>query len=409
LRVVSWRFLVLIALAGALAFAGVSAADTPPNQPGGSANISYPSGEESSPGSNMLIVPSGTGQVTISWNGSCPVIQGDNNPQYWSWYIQAGGTYADGSRAFDSGPYYAPLGSTSWGGQQGFSASIRQGDQTETISWTVQLYCGSSPSSPQTLGSGSFKLERCDPGAYNKAQSEFAEAAKLQALGEKELAQSKQGLEDFAKDFVKESVEIGAEKSVLLKALKLAISHGPVVVIKVAASIIGTIVAAQQFEVAWQDYARLANGAKDDFALAQLFTDKANADLKRGGPCLDPIDGQLNKLLKDQKREDAARRIIDGWENNGYQYVSPISHELVDENTALKQAKAALTAGKQATDATAKASASQRSVTATAAQLRTAIHYIDQALGIDRRIRRQLAHLESATKKAVTRLKALLG
>ncbi len=412
---------VVVALTTGLVSADSSVAQTAPSQPGGSASISYPPGEQSTPGSNTLNVPSGTTVVTVSWDASCPPYSGDSDPQDWSWSITVNGTYRDGRDAFDSGYIGPGLGRTSWHGHQGFGVSMEHAqDESDTIGWEVQLHCGSATTDPMTLGSGSFTLTKCDPDSYAKAQSEFALAEKLQAAADRELAEAENADEELHDETVKEGdtialVSASANTALsLLEHFKYVTGYGAVAV-EIADALIAIVNLAEQVDLNNQNWSRLNDGARTDLEQAKTFTDRGDADLAAafGGGCPDP-DQQLNKLLADQRRDDDARKLIESWENNGYLYRSPITHEALDQAAALTQAKTALAQAKTAlsgdpSNRRATDRAASASVTASTKELRAAIIDLDTAIGYNKSVRSDLSRLEAATTTALNGLRALLA
>jgi len=287
------------------------------------------------------------------------------------------------------------------------------GPTTQAFEVVVTLQCNGMNT---TVDDQTIKLMRCDRNAYSEAQREYEMAEQLAALGEKELEKA-----DESDGEIDQEVRDEAAKTIIdgegLGELLAALEHGAVItpesalfveVLHAGTELFGL---ALQAELRSQDWSRLTKGAHSDFVLAERALDRANADLARalaeGTACAKPLHDQLNKLLADRKRLDDARDLIDKWQNNGYLYVSPISHEIVDEATALKQAEAALKGHP------AKPSADARSARASArvnaADLRAAIRDVDAALGDNRSVRRDLGRLEAASKTLLKRLNALLA
>ena len=344
---------VVIALTAGLVSASASVAQTARSQPGGSASISYPPGEQSTPGSNTLNVPSGTAVVTISWDASCPPYSGDSDPQDWSWSVTVGGTYPDGRDAFDSGYIGPGLGKRSWRGHQGFAVSMEHAqDKSATIAWEVQLHCGSATTDPMTLGSGSFMLMRCDPNASANAQREYLQADKLLAEADRELAEAERGDEELYHETGHEGAVASVQAAILhqaLEALEKASSEllkisPPVAVaaeITHAANDLANLL--EKIELNSQDWSRLNDEAAADFRQAGRLIALGNSDLAL--VCTDILHNQLSQLLAHQKLLEDSQREIDGWEIREGSWVNPITHEGVSESEALKQAEAMLTGG----------------------------------------------------------------
>jgi hypothetical protein len=172
---------------------------------------------------------------------------------------------------------------------------------------------------------------------------------------------------------------------------------------------------AEKAELKSQDWARLTNGAAADFALAEADLDRANTDLARaaeeGTECAKALHNQVKKLLDDQKLEDKARSVIDGWEHNQAEtlYIDPVTHEIDSVDLALKQVKAELTAGQTEADIAARGARSRRDVKLTVKEVRAAMHYLDKARGLTRTLEAQLGRISSSDQKALKRLRALFG
>lgn len=413
--VLSRIIVVVVALTGGLVSAGASSAQTSPTQPGGSASISYPPGEQTAPGSNTLIVPSGTTIVTISWDASCPPYAGDSDPTSWSWYITINGTYPDGRDAFDSGSIGPSIGSTSWSGHQGFGVSIEHTqDVSQTISWEVQLHCGSATTDPMTLASGSFTLTRCAPSNLATVEREFARADDLDAIGARELAEASKGYDQTEEE--DKALDVATET--LVKTLTHALEHvlseaaGAVVEVAEWAAQLASIAEEKKLEA--QNWTRLTDGAKSDFEQAKLATDRANADLAHTlatiSSCPGPLHDQINELLAHQKLLEDARQWIDQWDRSDGLWVNPITSEKVSETNALYQAEAMLTGGPPTPGATDHAAtASTKSIKANAKQLLGAIKDIDKAVAAGRSAQADLGHLQVATTTVLNGLKALLA
>lgn len=400
-------------LVAAIVMSTGAAAAHAQSQPGNSASVTPDPGGQTQ-GSTFYIPASADGRwgVTVKWNAGCPNTSPSDAPgDYWSVDVQIDGGVggpASGDVPYGPGPpFSAPPASNQaqFGLAMKLDAAGKPSPREETFTWTATLECGGD----QTIGSGSFKFVSgvpCDPHAYSKAQREFDTADSLLDAGAKQLRQANQALVQFVHDYVRDTLEIIPEKFDAVQVLQEISTHVAEVG-EVGGVVVGLSITAEQLELLRENYARLANGAQADFNEAKLLTARGNADLAQAlasKGCLDPIEGQLNKIRKDQKRDEDARNLIDTWQNNGYVYVSPISHEIVDEATALKQAKAALT-GHSGSRATSRSAAA--SVKANAGQLRAAITDIDAALGDNKTAHRDLDRLTSATNTLINRLRAL--
>jgi hypothetical protein len=356
---------------------------------------------------------SGVSGVSIGWTLECPYPAGYTSGSH-DWDVEVGIYNSAGNEVVgDSAAYGGGTSADTYGADANPNDSAHpldlvvtmdpKGPATQTFEVVVTLQCNGMDS---TVDDQMIKLMRCDPDAYGKAEREFDTANSLTDAGTKDLLETDHEIVQFVDDYVHDTVEIIPEKFDALQVLQEISSHVAEAG-EVGGVVVGLSITAEQLELLRENYSGLADGAQADFKQAKLLTARGNADLARAlaaKGCLDPIEGQLNKLLKDQKRDDDARALIDTWESNGYLYVSPISHEIVDEATALKQAKAALT-GHSSSRAVAQSAAA--SVKANAEQLRAAIRDMDTALGDSKSVRRDVGRLESATKTLLKRLKAL--
>lgn len=407
---------IVVALASGLAFAGVSVAGAQPSPPGGSASISYPPGEQSSPGSNTLIVPNGTGSVTVAWEANCPPYSGDSDPQDWSWSITINGTYSDGHDAFDSGYIGPTLGVTSASGNQTFAVSFEHAtDTSETIAWVAQLHCGSALTL-ETLGSGSFTLERCDPDDFDTALHEYETADKFAEAGLKDLEEAYEldgEIDQEANDEAAKTIVYGEGLGELLAALEHGAELTPqeALAAELAHLTNELLNWAENAALESQDWARLTNGAAADFEHANQLWDDANQRLNRAlaGRCPDAIHNQIKKLLDDQELDDRAQEIIKSWDHNENEtlYTNPVTHEAEQVDLALKQVKAELTAGQQEADVAGRGARASRGVKLTVKEVRAAIHYLKTAQGRNRTLEAQLARIQSADETAIKGLRAL--
>jgi uncharacterized membrane protein YgcG len=154
------RLVVLVALAAGLVFVGVSVAATGPSQEGGSAVMSHLS---RNPGSTT---------VTITIQASCLPYAGASDPQDWSWSVAAGGTYPDGTNAFETGwrGIQASPGATTGSEQVTETVGLEHpDDESETITWVALLSCGADPE--YTLGAGTFTVTKSGSGGSGSGGS----------------------------------------------------------------------------------------------------------------------------------------------------------------------------------------------------------------------------------------------
>jgi len=407
------KIAVSVVLAAGVGLVGVSVAQPTSGSPGNSATISYPPGEQLSTGSNTLVVPNGSGSVTISWSADCPAPSGDPDPQDWSWSVLIGGKYANGSGAFDTGYMGPPVGSTSWSGQEAFGVSLGSNETSETVNWESELVCGSQDS---TLGSGSFTIERCASDDYDTAQREYDTADKLLDKGEEDLKEAaNREIEQENKD---ELAALPIE-STLMKNVLTGLEEGEAIspltaaIAELAHLTNDLLNLAEESILKGEDLDRLTNGAASEFAQAEALADDANQRVGRAfaGDCQDPIHDQVKKLTDQQKLNDKAHSIIDKWKHNEDEtiYVNPITGENEQVDYALQQVKAQITGGQHAADMTVREARASSRPKVTVAEVRAAIRYLADAGRVIRKVGGQLAHAEAADESAIEALTALLG
>jgi hypothetical protein len=227
----------------------------------------------------------------------------------------------------------------------------------------------------------------CDPNLMAKALREYETATSFAQAGVKEINAAGRSLQGFGEDYAKESLEVGGEKFTLLQILH-SVDAGFELDLAQIAELTGVGVAIGvtleellfKFYPEYREYKSQSKAAQADFNRAKQWAARGAADLKTalaGGPCLDPVEGRLNKLLDDRDKEDKARRLIDSWEHSNSVYRDPASGDILDEAAALKRARAALRSGSsgrllQAVGVSTKAKLTARQVRSAAGHLRTA-------------------------------------
>lgn len=392
---------LLIAVLAGLVLQSSAGAQSPPSAPGGSATFS--------PGSPE-VTSSGIGDVQIRWSASCPNPSGGTSHY---WYVASNAYHQDGTHA--NYVSTAETGVTSDAKTHGLVLEMAPGLQQETFRIEVTLTC--YPAAPTVIGSDSLTLTRsraCDPTLFAKAQREFDTAKSFYAAGSKELGDAADGIRTFRNDYIKESLEIGAEKLTALDILKSLSEH----LFEAAEATglwvgIGVTIEELAFKIIplARDSGKLADEAHADFQRGDAWAARAEADLQAalaGGPCLGPIESQESKLLEEQKLADEARTEIERWNNNGHLYESKINGELLTEDAALKQARAALVSRRATPRGATALRARPRRVRATAHQVRAALRHLEDALKVHRRAATQLARVDTAGGRAETRLNRLL-
>ena len=310
-----------------------------------------------------------------------------------------------------SGPVYDPSGFLVHFGQSGegiqlvLTANGNRIDQELTT--TVPLSGGATV----TLDDHFVLKSICDPDLLAKALREFDTANGFAKAGVDELNKAADDLRDFRNEYAKEFVEIGGEKLTILKGVE-AISHTAFEALEVTASYVGIGVTIEELYTkivpAIRDAGKLSAEAQQDFKRAEQWAARGNADLEQAlaqGPCVDEVEGRLNKLLDDQKLQDQAHKLIDSWQNNGYLYVNPTTGDVLDEGAALKAAKAAIQGKGRSTQS---AAAPPRKVYATAAQLRAALAALNRAIALHGKANGQSLKLQTASDTLRKRLGKLI-
>jgi hypothetical protein len=252
----------------------------------------------------------------------------------------------------------------------------------------------------------------CDPGLLAKAQREFDTGASFANAGAKELEEAANEIRDFRDDYVKESAQVGAEKATALKTLE-TVSDTAFAVAEVTALYVGIGVAIEEialkFVPLFSDARHLEQQAKKDFARAKTWTDRGNADLQQAlaqGPCLGPLEQQLNKALDQKRIDERARTLIDSWEHSQAVYRDPDTGDVLDERAALQRARQILSSGSRRTQA---ASAKPKKVFASAKQIKAALAQINRAQTDHKRATQRLDAHQKLTDRVARKLRTLLA
>ena len=348
---------------------------------------------------NTATVTVAPGGIRVQWNASCGV------QDYWA--VNVWITHQDGSKANGAGYIFDNNGGKQPSAAQDmvWSVQILPSLKKETFHAQVTLSCPNNGSNV-VIGEQSVTLGLgCNPGPFNKAQREFALADQFHTLGEQELKTAWKVVKNFAWEYAKALVLEGGAKLAALKALK-RFAPAAFAVLAPPTEALAAAVSAEEILLKgiplWADYIRDVTAANEDLARGDAYAAKAEADLQAAKDlCLDPLEQQLNKLLGDEKQDKQAHQIIQKWQGDANRNLSPITHDLGDEATALKQATSQLGG--------AHASAAGKPVTITTVQLRAGIRDLNSALADDRAIRRHLAAITADQNATLTQLKALFG
>ncbi|MGA3360469.1 MAG: hypothetical protein ABSD82_00375 [Solirubrobacteraceae bacterium] len=286
---------------------------------------------------------------------------------------------------------------------------------TPQIQYTMGSDCAGSAGDTLSLSTNITLKGSCDPTAYATASREFDTAQSFYSAGIKELGAAADGITSFRDEYIKESLDIGAEKLTALDVLR-SLSENLFEAAEVTGLYVGIGVTIEEFALKViplaQDTSRLTDEAHADFERGDMWAAQAMADLQTAlaqGPCTDSADeARLNQMLADQKLDDDAHNLIAGWEHNDNEtrYLSPITNDTVDADAALAQAKAQL----KGTQSNARrAAAAVASIKPDAAQVRAAIGYLEKALGYEPSVRADLSHVTATDANALSAFKALFG
>lgn len=343
-------------------------------------------------------------QVVVDWSITC---NGANSPSYF------GNLYLDE----DGGtPIY--LGGTA-GGSGRDTATV---EATTVARHLKPRLKGSCTSNPDLHGSPTVELvggevvvpaRACDPALLEKALREFATGRSFYDAGSADLRNAHDEWVDSRNEYVKESAEIGAEKAVGIKILHGLAGEEVLLAVEVTAFWVGIGVTIEEVLLklipALRETRAAFREAHEDFERGEQWTKRAEADLAAAlaqGPCTPVTRDKLNRALAEQEAQDAARRLIDSWENNGYLYLNPATGELLDEAAALKAARNALTAKRSTQARTTQARG--RKVFANRRQVGAAVAKLTAARGLNERVRYRARNADAAAERLRSRLAALL-
>jgi hypothetical protein len=251
----------------------------------------------------------------------------------------------------------------------------------------------------------------CDPALLSKALREYDTATSFVNAGVKELKEAAGNLREVRDDYALESAEVGAEKFGLLQLLHVLDAGYELNAVQIA-EVTGLYVGigvlleeiALKFYPTFTAYRALIKEAEADFERAKSWSALADADMKKAlaqGPCVGPVEQQLNKLLDEQKKQDEARAEIDSWENNGStRYISPINGDVLDEKAALKLARDLIAAKTRALQSTAHAT----TIKLTAKRAHAALKALNRAIAHHAKAKARLDHAAKANAILLKRL-----
>lgn len=148
--------------------------------------------------------------------------------------------------------------------------------------------------------------------------------------------------------------------------------------------------------------------AHADFRRGEEWAKRARATLDaalRQGPCTGALRARLDAALDLQRREEAARALVESWENNGYLYINPATGETLDEAAALREARKALEGGGRTTQA--RGTATPRRITATKSQIQAAIARLTRAEALGDRVLARVRRSDAAAGRLQAGLAAV--
>jgi hypothetical protein len=284
-------------------------------------------------------------------------------------------------------------------------------DKTQTVSGSVsssKVSCGVPRTSCTVTITWNLTRANCDPDALSRGERELATAKSFLDAGKQELVQRQQEMKEFAVDYGKESVEIGAEKLTLLKVLE-TISHDAAEAAEVTGIYVGIGATVEEISLKLvpllADQHHLDKEALADFQRAADWTARAKADLQKAssqGPCIENLQAQLDKALGQQKLEDDAHTLIDSWDHGQAVYRDPATGEVLDERAALARARQILASGRHTQSERAK-------IMATRKQIDDAVAQIGNAQADHAHAKRLADAYARLVDQTVSRLSALLG
>jgi hypothetical protein len=149
--------------------------------------------------------------------------------------------------------------------------------------------------------------------------------------------------------------------------------------------------------------------AEKDLERAEEWGKRARADLDaalRQGPCVGPLAQQYRRALEEERKQDAARALIETWENNGYLYLNPATGELLDEAAALREARRVLAGGERSTQS--RSQTGKTPIEEIRRRLRVAIAKLTRARTLQGRVQQRVERSIRATDLLLRRLRPLL-
>ena len=253
---------------------------------------------------------------------------------------------------------------------------------------------------------------QCDPDLLAKALREYETAKSFYNAAVQDLRQAHEQLETTLAETAKAKAKQAALKAALKELIALlgedAAAAASVVAIYVR---IGLIINAIVFKVLpkLQESRKAFKEAREDMERGEAWRKRAEASLAaalRQGPCTGDLRAKLDQALDEQRRQAAARALIESWENNGYLYLNPATGEVLDETAALREARRILEGGQRTAQSRVGQAAPR--ITATRRQMEAAVLKIDVAQRLTDTVRRRILRADAAAERLRMRLRPLI-
>ncbi len=344
-------------------------------------------------------------QVEVDWSITCT---GASDPLY----------FGDLSLIEESTGDSFFLGGTA--GPSGKSiASVPMKTSARRLKPRLNSSCGSSSGALHGSGTSvvlgnevTVPALSCDPNLLAKALREYETAKSFYNAAVQDLRQAHEQVDTTLTELAKAKAKKAALKAALKELIALlgedAAAAASVVAIYVR---IGLVINAIVFKVLpkLQESRKAFKEAREDFERAEAWRKRAEASLAaalRQGPCTGDLRAKLDQALDEQRRQAAARALIESWENNGYLYLNPATGEVLDEAAALREARRILEGGQRTAQSRVGQAAPR--ITATRRQMEAAVLKIDVAQRLTDTVRRRILRADAAAERLRMRLRPLI-
>jgi hypothetical protein len=198
---------------------------------------------------------------------------------------------------------------------------------------------------PEFLGSEvTVPALSCDPDLLTKALREYETAKSFYNAAVQDLRQAHEQLDTSLTEAIKNKAKKKAVKAALKEAACCSAKTQRGVERTLFWVKIGLILNTIAFKVApkLRESQKAFDEAEKDMERGEAWRKRAEADLEaalKQGPCTGDLRKKLDQALDEQRRQRAARGLIESWENNGYLYLNPATGEALDEAEALREAR----------------------------------------------------------------------